>query len=100
MAVRVIPRKPVASGMSPAVRQRLFCFPYAGAGAAVFREWPEHLPPDVEVCVPCLPGRDARVDEPPLASMGPLVQSLAREMVEWLGLPYALFGHSMGAFVA
>jgi medium-chain acyl-[acyl-carrier-protein] hydrolase len=32
--------------------------------------------------------------------MAPLVQSLAREMDDWLGLPYFLFGHSMGAFVA
>lgn len=32
--------------------------------------------------------------------MGPLVASLAREMLGSLSVPYALFGHSMGAFVA
>jgi medium-chain acyl-[acyl-carrier-protein] hydrolase len=35
-----------------------------------------------------------------LSSMAPLVESLAQDMSEWLSLPYALFGHSMGAFVA
>jgi medium-chain acyl-[acyl-carrier-protein] hydrolase len=82
------------------VRQRLFCFPYAGAGAAVFQAWPDQLPSDVELCVPCLPGRDARALEPPAADMAALVASLAQEMHPWLGVPYALFGHSMGAFIA
>jgi medium-chain acyl-[acyl-carrier-protein] hydrolase len=98
MAVRALPRRQAAEGT--ALRERLFCFPYAGAGAGVFRDWPGRLPPHVEVCVACLPGRDARIDEPPLSSMARLAQSLAQDMIDWLGLPYSLFGHSMGAFVA
>jgi medium-chain acyl-[acyl-carrier-protein] hydrolase len=78
----------------------LFCFPHAGAGAAAFTQWPEHLPSDVDVCVPCLPGRDGRVDELPSPAMLPLVTSLAQEMLPLLSAPYALFGHSMGAFIA
>jgi medium-chain acyl-[acyl-carrier-protein] hydrolase len=89
-----------SGGDSPAVNWRLFCFPYAGAGAAVFRQWPDHLPDHVELCLPCLPGRDGRIDEPPAFSMAPLVASLAREMLASLTGPYALFGHSMGAFIA
>jgi len=27
-----------------------FCLPFAGGGAAVFRQWPSGLPPSVEVC--------------------------------------------------
>jgi len=78
----------------------LFGFPWAGAGASVFRTWPDHLPESLELCVPCLPGRDARVDEAPVSLMAPLVASLAQEMLPWLNLPYALFGHSMGALVS
>jgi surfactin synthase thioesterase subunit len=82
------------------LRQRLFCFPYAGAGATVFHSWPDYLPADVEVCVPCLPGRDARADEPAASETAPLIASLVQETLPWLGVPYALFGHSMGAFIA
>jgi surfactin synthase thioesterase subunit len=89
-----------ALSTSAALRCRLFCFPHAGAGAVVFRQWPDELPSDVELCVPCLPGRDARVDEPSATAMAPLVSALAQELQPLLTLPYALFGHSMGAFVA
>jgi surfactin synthase thioesterase subunit len=85
---------------SQAVARRLFCFPYAGAGVAVFVRWPEHLTSDIELCIPCLPGRDARVDEPPCTSMPRLVDSMTQQMSDYLDVPYALFGHSMGAFLA
>ena len=88
------------AGARPEIRRRLFCFPYAGAGAAIFRSWADLLPPDVELCVPMLPGRDARVDEAPIADLPALVRSLLGEIEPRLTLPYALFGHSMGAFVA
>lgn len=100
MAIRAFPGRRAPGDESPEVSYRLFCFPYAGAGAAVFRQWPDHLPSHVELCVPCLPGRDARIDEPPAFAMAPLVASLAQEMLAWLAVPYALFGHSMGAFIA
>ncbi len=29
---------------------RLFCFPYAGGGASIFRFWSATLPTEVEVC--------------------------------------------------
>lgn len=99
MAIRAFRGRRAAGGQSPAVTRRLYCFPYAGAGAAVFREWPDHLPSDLELCVPCLPGRDARIDEPPASVMAPLVADLARQMLPALTVPYALFGHSMGAFI-
>ncbi len=39
---------------------RLFCFPYAGAGASVFREWGKGLPEGVEAFAVQLPGREDR----------------------------------------
>jgi medium-chain acyl-[acyl-carrier-protein] hydrolase len=32
---------------NPQARLRLFCFPYAGTGASIFRTWPDGLPADV-----------------------------------------------------
>jgi medium-chain acyl-[acyl-carrier-protein] hydrolase len=99
MAIRTF-RGRRTGGEFPAPSRRLFCFPYAGAGSAIFREWPDHLSADLEMCLPCLPGREARVDEPPASAMIPLVANLAQDMLPLLSLPYALFGHSMGAFIA
>jgi medium-chain acyl-[acyl-carrier-protein] hydrolase len=88
------------AGAGSEIRRRLFCFPYAGAGAAIFRTWADFLPPDIELCVPVLPGRDARIGEAAIPQMAPLVQSLIGQMAPRLTLPYAIFGHSMGAFIA
>jgi medium-chain acyl-[acyl-carrier-protein] hydrolase len=79
---------------------RLFCLPYAGGGAAPFRPWAHLLPPEVELCIVQLPGRETRLRETPYASMTSLVEDLATAIAPALDRPYALFGHSMGALAA
>ncbi|WP_086558589.1 thioesterase II family protein [Streptomyces africanus] len=79
---------------------RLFCFPYAGGGGSVFRTWSEGLPAGVELWAAQLPGRESRVTEPALRQLDPLVESLYEAVLPRLDLPYAFFGHSMGALVA
>lgn len=76
---------------------RLFCLPYAGGGAMIYRNWAEALPPQVEVCAVQLPGRENRLGEPPFEEMSPLVEALAAAIAPELDRPFALFGHSMGA---
>jgi surfactin synthase thioesterase subunit len=83
-----------------APRLRLFCFPYAGGGASIYRTWPDDLPRDVEVCAIQLPGRERRLSEPPLRSLQKAVEILVGVMRPYLDLPFALFGHSMGALLA
>ena len=80
-------------------RIQLFCFPYAGAGAAPFAPWQRALP-DVAVRPVRLPGREARLSEPAFASVFPLVESAAEALAPELEQPYALFGHSMGALIS
>ena len=84
----------------PAARLRLICLPWAGGGASGYRDWPSHLPDDVEVVAVQLPGREARFAEPPVSSMEPLVARLAAGVLGQLDRPFALFGHSMGALIA
>jgi surfactin synthase thioesterase subunit len=84
----------------PATRIRLFCLPYAGGGASVFREWPAGLPRAVDVCPVRLPGREDRIGEPSHTSMSRLVDEVAAAMRPLLDRPFALFGHSMGALIA
>lgn len=84
----------------PQARLRLFCFPYAGGGAAVFRSWSTTLSPDVEVCPIELPGRGSRFSDPPLTHMPQLLQSLTQAILPYLDKPFAFFGHSMGALIS
>jgi acyl transferase domain-containing protein/surfactin synthase thioesterase subunit len=83
----------------PAARLRLFCFPYAGAGASVFRPWSEMLPAEIEVCPIQLPGREARFGEPPLTRLAILIQTLVPLIRADLETPFALFGHSLGGLI-
>ncbi len=78
---------------------RLFCLPFGGGGAAIFREWPRDLWPDIEVWHVQLPGREARHREPPLTRMDAIVEPLADAMLPFLDRPYAIFGHSMGGLI-
>ena len=84
----------------PSARRRLFCLPYAGGAASVYRSWAEMLPADVEVCPVQLPGRGSRFREAPFRKVADLVPALAEGLLPLLDLPFALFGHSMGAVVA
>jgi medium-chain acyl-[acyl-carrier-protein] hydrolase len=79
---------------------RLFCFPFAGAGALVFRDWSNYMPREVEVCAVQLPGREGRFREQPYVRLIDLVHDLADTVVLSSDVPYAFFGHSMGALVA
>lgn len=84
---------------NPRARLRLFCFPYAGGGSHIFRQWPAGLPADVELCAVQLPGRGRRVRETPFKSMQPLVETLAEVLPPFFDRPFAFFGHSMGASI-
>ncbi|MFH9673855.1 thioesterase II family protein [Streptomyces sp. NPDC017405] len=80
----------------------LLCFPYAGAGAGLFRTWPQRHPFRHTRVVPVqLPGREERFAEPPCESMADLVEACLPLALETAaGGPTALFGHSFGALVA
>ena len=79
---------------------RLFCFPYAGGGAAAFRTWVDVLPREVEVCAVRFPGRESRIGEPAHRQMGALIDGLGPSIEPMLDRPFAFYGHSMGALVA
>jgi medium-chain acyl-[acyl-carrier-protein] hydrolase len=79
---------------------RLFCFPYAGGGASIFRRWVDDLPPEIEVCPVLLPGKDDRLLELPFTQFSHLIETLAQVLHPYLQVPFAFFGHSMGGLVA
>jgi medium-chain acyl-[acyl-carrier-protein] hydrolase len=85
---------------NPHASLRLFCFPYAGGGAASYRNWSDELPALIEVCPIELPGRGTRITEPPFTRMAPLVEAIAPALLPYLDRPFAFFGHSMGALIS
>lgn len=83
-----------------AARLRLLCFPYAGGGTWIYREWSRHLAPEIAVHAIKLPGRGDRFREPPATDLRALAGTLADALREAVNEPFAVFGHSMGALLA
>lgn len=79
---------------------RLFCFPCAGHGAAMYRSWQAALGADVDLWPVQPPGRGTRLREAAFDSVPELVEALLPALFPLLDRPYAFFGHSYGATVA
>lgn len=78
---------------------RLFCFPYSGGGAWIYREWDKYLPQDIDARAILLPGRETRLFEGPVSSLEVLLKHLVPAIKPYLDIPFAFFGHSMGALI-
>ena len=87
----------VIVGPRAAPRLRLFCFPFAGGGSAVYRNWAQFIDPAIEVIAIEPPGRLARIAETPITDMDQFVDQLVPEMRVLLDRPFAFFGHCLGA---
>lgn len=84
----------------PGARARLFCLAHAGGGPVFFRAWRDSLGPEIELCAIVLPGRDGRRRELAFTRMGQLIGPLVDALRPLTDMPFALFGHSMGAAIA
>ncbi|MFI6482199.1 thioesterase II family protein [Nonomuraea sp. NPDC050663] len=84
----------------PGAAIRLLCLPYAGGGSVEYNQWADLLPGTVEVRPVHLPGRERRIRERARTRMAELVPELADALEGETASPYALFGYSMGAWVA
>jgi medium-chain acyl-[acyl-carrier-protein] hydrolase len=85
----------------PSLPVRLFCLPHAGAGAGAYRDWLDPLrAAGVAVCPIQLPGRETRFGEPLLKRLEDVLGSLIPALTPYLDVPFAVFGHSLGALLA
>lgn len=78
---------------------RLFCFPYSGCGASMYRDWPDWVGP-VEVVKLQLPWRENRMREPHFGTYEQLAVDLVAEAADYFDRPYGVFGHCGGALPA
>lgn len=76
---------------------RLFQFPYAGGGVSAFAAWKAMVPEWLDLVTIEAPG--GYVD-PPQMTVQEMAETGASEILQRDDLPYALFGHSMGALVS
>ena len=79
---------------------RLFCFPFAGGGSAAYHRWSGRIFEGIDVARVNLPGREIRLRETLFTDLPSLVDTLVKELVQWIDRPFALYGHSMGALLA
>lgn len=97
-----------AGSLRPGARARLFCLPFAGGGASLFHAWRGRARAGLDVVPLLLPGREGRIREAAFRGIDPLLDALGPALAPLLSppgagdsaVPYALFGHSMGALVA
>lgn len=85
-------------GTWPAMR--LYCFSHAGGNASDFLPWRKLFDASFEICAIALPGRGARRSEHPRHQLTELAGELAQAISAETSIPFAFFGHSLGALLA
>ncbi|MGB3438404.1 MAG: alpha/beta fold hydrolase [Actinophytocola sp.] len=80
-------------------RPVLVCLPQAGSGCGVFRSWQDALGDTATVVGVQLPGRENRFAEPPPESFAHAVDEIVTALVNAVGRPTVLFGHSLGGLI-
>ena len=80
---------------------RLVCFPYAGAGASIYRPWSKFCSPELECFAIQPPGRETRFADALLSNVTSYAKSAAQAINALpADRPLVLFGHSLGAVAA
>lgn len=79
---------------------RLMCFPHAGGSASFYFPVSAALSSTVEVLALQYPGRQDRRREQPIGTVAAMADQLAAALRPWTDVPFAFFGHSMGAVLA
>lgn len=78
----------------------LVCLGFCGGGSGSYLPWAEIMPPGVELASICYPGRDGRFLEDFAGDWDELAEDAVAAVRAAADLPYVLFGHSMGGWMA
>lgn len=81
---------------------QVFCVPHAGGSATAFLRWRRFVGCDVEITPIELAGRGGRIDEPPFRRADDAGNDVAAQILKHRqpGVPYAVWGHSMGSLIS
>lgn len=94
------PRVPVGNPSAATERLRLFVFHHAGGSHLPYRGWPALFPAGWDVRLLDAPGHGRLMAEPAHVDAAALADHFHDLIRPELDVPYALFGHSMGALIA
>ena len=75
----------------------LILLPYAGASFYAYRDFPKVVPPRIRCTAIDLPGHGRRLGHPLLTRAHDMVEDILYQIRDLLEMPYAFYGHSMGA---
>lgn len=89
-----LPHEPSADAVG-----RVFLIPYSGCGASMYRQWPRRCGA-LEFVPIELPGHETRFAEPNFESYQELAKLMIEGIVQYLGIPFAFFGHCGSALAA
>lgn len=80
---------------------KLFCIPYSGGSAEVYRKWSKALYSDIQLIPVELPGHGKRIFEPLQDDLNTIVEDIAATIVSHVDSNdnYAIYGHSLGSLV-
>ncbi|MGL4106770.1 thioesterase II family protein [Clostridium sp. LP20] len=79
---------------------RLFCIPYAGGGASIYRSWQKNFSHDIEICPIQLPGRENRIEEFLINDARLLARRIYGGIKQYLDKPFSILGYSAGGVLA
>jgi len=78
----------------------LYCLPFAGGNAFVYRDLQQYLPSFIVLEALELPGRGKKINQPLITQIDCLVDGVFMEIADDLNKqPFAIFGHSLGALL-
>src|SRR5689334_10414639 len=81
---------------------KLFCLPYAGGSALVYKDWKQFFPASIELVPIEYSGHGKRSNQPLYKDVNAAIDDIygiiSKSIID--GLPYAIYGHSMGAMLA
>lgn len=83
----------------PLAKFRLLCIPHAGGSASSYQKLSKLIGENIEVLSIQLPGREDRFKEENIEEMSILVSCIYKSIEPYLDKPFAIFGHSMGAYI-
>lgn len=80
---------------------KLFCIPYSGGSAEVYRKWSKSLSSDIQLFPVELPGHGKRIFEPLRDDIDTIVEDITATIASNVASndDYAIFGHSLGSLL-